>query len=98
MRGEDTRRIFQKHTKDYYLLSNEIRKAKFFSVLADKAAGCSNVEQLSLVICFVDETHCMREQFLGFLPFKRGLSGDAMVTTVIDFLCYQNVEIDDCRG
>ena len=46
----------------------------------------------------MDETHCMREQFLGFLPFKRGLSGDAMVTTVIDFLRYQNVEIDDCRG
>ena len=79
-------------------ITNEIRKAKLFSVLADEAADCGNVEQLSLVIRFVDETHCISEQFLGFLPCKRGLSGDAIATTIKDFLRDQNLEIDNCRG
>ena len=79
-------------------ITNEIRKAKFLSVLADEAADCGNVEQLSLVIRFVDETHCIREQFLGFLPCKRGLSGDAIATNIKDFLRDQNLKIDDCRG
>ena len=33
-------------------ITNEVRKAKFFSILADEAADCGNVEQLSLVIRF----------------------------------------------
>ena len=79
-------------------ITNEVRKAKYFSILADEAADCGNVEQLSLVIRFVDETHCIREQFLGFIPSKRGLSGDAIATTIKEFLREQNLEIDDCRG
>ena len=71
---------------------------KFFSVLADEAADCGNVEQLSLVIRFVDGNHCIREQFLGFLPCKRGLSGDAIATTIKDFLRDKNLKIDDCCG
>ena len=56
------------------------------------------LKQLSLVICFVDETHRIREQFLGFCPCKQGLSGDAIATTIKDFLRDHNLPIDDCRG
>jgi hypothetical protein len=79
-------------------ITNEICKARFFSVLADEAADCGKLEQLSLVR-FVDETHRIREQFLGFLQCNRGLSGDATIaTTIKDFLRDQNLPIDDCRG
>jgi hypothetical protein len=69
-----------------------------FSVLADEAADCGKLEQLSLIVCFVDETHRIREQFLGFLQCNRGLSGDAIATTIKDFLCDQNLPIDVRRG
>lgn len=46
----------------------------------------------------MDETHRIREQFLGFLQCNRGLSGDAIATTIKDFLRDQNLPIDDCRG
>ena len=36
-------------------LAKEIRDAKFFSVLADEAADISNIEQIALVLRFVDQ-------------------------------------------
>jgi hypothetical protein len=43
-------------------ITDEILEAKFFSVLADEAADCGKIEQLSMVVRFVDKTHCIREQ------------------------------------
>ena len=37
----------------------------FFSILADEASDCSNQEQLSLVIRYVDSDCVIREEFLG---------------------------------
>ena len=46
-----------------------VRKIKenqfFFSILADEASDCSNQEQLSLVIRYVDSDCVIREEFLG---------------------------------
>ena len=79
-------------------ITDEIREAKFFSVLADEAADCANVEQLSLVVRFVDSKHQIREEFLGFVPCKNGLSGEAIANTIQDFLRDRGLSIDDCRG
>ena len=35
-------------------ITDEICLARFYSILADKAADCGNVEQLSVVFQFVD--------------------------------------------
>lgn len=43
---------------------DEVKKAHFFTVLAD----VSNTEQLSLVLRFVDDTMEIREEFLEFVP------------------------------
>ena len=77
-------------------LTDEIREAKFFSVLADEDADCANVERLSLVVRFVDREHQIREEFLSFAPYKNGLSGEAIANTIQDFL--RALPIDDCRG
>ena len=42
----------------------EIRKAKFFAIMADEATS-HNDEQLSLCLRFVDETKNIREEFTG---------------------------------
>ena len=77
---------------------NEIHEARFFSILANEAADCNNIKQLSVVIRFVDKMHCIREEFLGFLQCKQGLTGEAIPTTIKDFFHEQNLAIDDCHG
>ena len=44
---------------------NEIKDA---DVLADEATDCSNVEQMAIVLRFVDNFFKVREEFLGFIP------------------------------
>ena len=50
----------------------------YISILADETTDCSNEEQLSLVIRLVDNSGEIREDFLGFLHCKLGLSGKAL--------------------
>ena len=50
---------------------NEIKKAKYFTILADKVTDCANLEHLSIVIRFVDEEMQIRERnFLTSLLWK----------------------------
>ena len=72
-----------------FLIPPEIREARFYSILADEAADCGNVEQLSVVF---------REEFVGFVPCKKGLTGDAVAATIKEFLRDLNFPVDDCRG
>ena len=48
------------------LVNRKIKENHFFSILADEASDCSNQEQLSLVIRYVDSDCVIREEFLGF--------------------------------
>ena len=43
------------------------KSAKFFAVIADEAADCSNKEQLPLVLRFVDQDNVIREEFVAIL-------------------------------
>ena len=52
---------------------NEVKEAKYFSILADVSVK----EQLSLVIRFVDSESNIREEFLGFIHCVEGTSGIA---------------------
>ncbi|CAB3999101.1 Hypothetical predicted protein [Paramuricea clavata] len=67
-------------------MTNEIREAKFFSILVDEASDCGNIEQLSIVVRFVDKKHQIREEFLGFVSFKTGVSGETVANTIQEFL------------
>lgn len=61
----------------------EVRKANYFSVLADEVADISNTNQLSLVLRFVDESYNIREEFVDFLPYLDGTSGQAIADTIL---------------
>ena len=61
----------------------EVRKAKYFSILANEVADVSNTEQLSLVLRFVDESNEIREEFVDFLPSKDGTSVQALADLIL---------------
>lgn len=64
-------------------IADEIREAKFFAVLADEASDCAKIEQLSIVLRFVDSSHHIQEEFLGFVSCVNGLSGEAISNNII---------------
>ena len=53
---------------------------------------------MSLVVRFVNKTFSIREEFLGFVPCKLGLSGEAVAQTILNTLHELDLPIDDCRG
>ena len=75
-----------------------ISRVWFFSILVDEASGCSNQEQLSLVIRFFDGSGEMREDFLCFLRCELRLSGKALPKTVLNGIANLTLVIHNCRG
>ena len=77
-------------------LINEIKEAKFFSILADEVES-HQVEQLPICIRFVDKNNNIGEEFL-----ERGrceqLSGKVIATKIIRVLENSNLNIKSCRG
>ena len=76
----------------------EVKHAKYFSILMDEATDCANIEQMSLVIRFVDKQFLIREDFLGFIPCTEGLSGEAVANAILKHLKRLKLSIDYCRG
>lgn len=50
---------------------NDIKKAKYFALMADETADISNQEQLVICIRWVDETLQPQESFVGLYPLER---------------------------
>ena len=59
----------------------EIKTAKFYSILCDDVTDVSNKEQLSIVFQFVDETNLIREEFLDFIGTDR-ITGEALASRI----------------
>ena len=82
----------------YYRIScQKDKKESFFSILADKSYDCSNQEQLSLVIRYVDSDCVIREEFPGFLHCDLGLSGETLAETVLRLIDL-GLDIRNYRG
>ena len=80
------------------LVVRKIKENHCFSILADKAFDCSNQEQLSRVVRYVDSDCVMRKEFLGFFHCDLELSGKALVETGLDGLINLDLNIGNCRG
>ena len=48
-------------------LADEIKRARFFPVIADEVTDASTTEQMSLVIRFIDDKSQVREKFIRFI-------------------------------
>ena len=76
-------------------LIDEIKAARWFSVLADEVTS-SNKEELALCFRFVDKNKDIREEFLLFhLP---RITGEVIATTILDFLQMTGLDATNIRG
>ena len=46
---------------------SEVKESRVFSILADEVRDCSNTEQISFVMRYVDKSCQIREEFIQFL-------------------------------
>ncbi|XP_050066310.1 uncharacterized protein LOC126555432 [Aphis gossypii] len=63
----------------------EANAANAFSIIADESADISGVEQLTIVIRFLDKQSKIREEFLGFLPLDK-LDAESVATKILSFM------------
>lgn len=75
----------------------EIKEAKFFSVLCNEATDNANLEQLLFVLRFVDKDCQIREEFLDS-QCTDWITGEVISGVILGKLEQWGLKIDDCRG
>ena len=65
----------------------EIRAARFFSIMVDEATDAANVEQLTVCLRYVHPgTRKIEERFLAFSECVTGVSGKAIADRILQLL------------
>ena len=77
--------ILGDHIRDKIL--RKVRTSLCYTVIADEVTDCSNKEQLSLVLRYVDpETSFIREDLVTFLECDSGTTGEALADLILGFV------------
>ncbi|XP_065662527.1 52 kDa repressor of the inhibitor of the protein kinase-like [Hydra vulgaris] len=79
-------------------LKCEVKKAKFFSILADEVSDVSNMEQMPLVLRFVNDNCEICELFFAFIPCDSGLSGEAIASQIFNSIKDMRLKMKFCVG
>ena len=66
-------------------ICHNVRKANFFSILADESKDESKKEQLAIIVRYVDEEGIIHERFLTFVE-ARSLNDESLTTYLISTL------------
>ncbi|XP_050548714.1 uncharacterized protein LOC126910304 [Daktulosphaira vitifoliae] len=78
----------------------EASDANAFSIIADETADISGVEQLTIVIRFLDKQSNpfkIREEFLGFLPLNK-LDSESVATQILSFMVNCGLDLTKLCG
>ena len=75
-----------------------IKDASFYSILADESQDVSNMEQMPLVLRYVDSPGVIREDFIKFVHCKSGISGAAISDSIKSEIRSLGLTLDNCRG
>uniref|UniRef100_A0A2I2YND5 THAP-type domain-containing protein n=1 Tax=Gorilla gorilla gorilla TaxID=9595 RepID=A0A2I2YND5_GORGO len=51
-------------------ICESLRDSHFFSIITDNVVDIAGEEHLPVLVRFVDESHNLREEFVGFLPYE----------------------------
>ena len=79
-------------------LLSEVKKAKYVSVLADEPADVGNLEQMPLVIRYVNSGFEICQAFTGFIACNEGVSGEAISEKVLQGVEDLSLKMIFCRG
>lgn len=75
----------------------KIKAAKYFSLVIDSTPDIAHVDQLAIIIRYVDEKGIPVERFLCFLP-NVGHKAEELFNAVINVLDTYGIDIQNCRG
>lgn len=79
-------------------IKEEIGRSMYFSVSVDSTPDISHVDQLTIIIRYVDMVaFAPVERFLTFLPISSH-TGDNLAKTLLGFLHDNGIDFDNCRG
>lgn len=77
---------------------DQVKEARFFTVLADEVSDVSNTEQMSIVVRYVDGLLDIREEFLEFVSCKSGTTGEALSENILSTLQKHGLDVGLLRG
>ena len=77
-------------------LINEVKKAKFFTILADEVES-HHVEQLPICVRFVDKSNDIREEFLKFGRCTQ-VNGESISNEILQIIKKADLDIMNCHG
>ena len=69
-----------------------------FSIIADEVRDCSNTEQLSLILRYVDSNCQVKEEFVKFIECDAGTSGAELSDKIIKAITDLGLDISNIRG
>ncbi|KAF2882240.1 hypothetical protein ILUMI_23933 [Ignelater luminosus] len=78
-------------------IMEQLQKAQYFSFSVDLTPDITNVDQLSLIMRFVQDNAEPVERFLCFLP-NTGHKAENMLLAVMDTFKTLNIDTNNCRG
>ena len=80
-------------------LVQRVKDATYFTIIADEVTDCSNKEQLSLVLRYVNrEDNQIREDFTAFVECDCGITGRALADKILTFLSSHGLDPSKLRG
>lgn len=79
------------------IIINEVKQAKYYSIIVDSTPDISHTDQLSFVLRFVQENGNPVERFLMFLP-NTGHKSEDLANAVMAVLRSNSIDLADCRG
>ncbi len=76
-----------------------VKNVKYYTVIADEVTDCSNKEQLSLVLRYVNATdNQIREDFVAVIECDCGVTGSAIAAKILTFLTSHGLDISKLCG
>ncbi len=78
---------------------NRVKRAQFFSLIADEVTDSSNKEQLAIVLRYVDpdDLH-IREDLVEFVECDAGVTGRAVATKITGCIESSGLDLTKIRG
>ena len=78
-------------------VSRNISGSHCFSIMADECTDCSNKEQFTINIRWVDQHLNEHEEFIGLYQVST-IDAESLVSAIRDVLSRMNAKVADCRG
>ena len=78
-------------------ISKDIGDSSCFSIMADECTDCSNKEQFTINIRWIDQNLKEHEDFIGLYQVD-SITADCLLSSIKDVLLRMNLKLSNCRG